>query len=352
MIKQMVFGITKDGKEVKEYTIENANGMSFSAIELGAIIRRVFAKDKNGELADVVLGYDSVQDYEKDDTYLGAVVGRYANRIGNAAFMLDGVEYKLDGNDNGNHLHGGFNGYDKRVWASESFEDEKGAGVKFMLLSEDGDQGYPGKLEITVKYTLTNSDELVIEYTGMSDKNTICNLTNHSYFNLAGHNSGDTLKQLVWINSDYVTEADEASITTGKLIEVKGTPMDFTSETAIGDRIDADYYQTKFGLGYDHNWVIKDYEKGKLNLTAALRDENSGRKMEVYTDLPGVQFYSGNFLKARINGKNGAQYTKRTGVCFETQYYPDSINKPDFPTPILKAGEEYKTTTIYKFMSE
>lgn len=352
MIKQKFFGTTKDGREVKEYTVENANGMSFSAIEFGAVIRKILVKDKNGELADVVLGFDSVQDYENDDTYLGAVVGRYANRIGNAKFTLNDVEYQLDKNDNGNHLHGGFNGYDKRVWSSESFTDEKGEGVKFMLVSEDGDQGYPGKLEISVKYTLTDDNELVIEYTGMSDKDTICNLTNHSYFNLAGHDSKDVLDQLIWLNSDFVTEADEASITTGKLIDVKGTPMDFTTETAIGARIDADYYQLKFGAGYDHNWVIKGYEKGKMNFTATLRDRKSGRKMEVYTDLPGVQVYSGNFLKARIPGKNRAKYTRRTGVCFETQYYPDSINKSEFPSPILKAGEEYRTTTIYKFMSE
>ena len=350
MIKQTVFGTTKDGREVKEYTVENANGMSFSAIEFGAVIRRIFVKDKNGELADVVLGFDSVQDYENDDTYLGAVVGRYANRIGNATFTLNGVEYQLDKNDNNNHLHGGYNGYEKRVWTSENFTEENGEGVKFMLVSEDGDQGYPGKLEIAVKYTLTNNNELIIEYTGMSDKDTICNLTNHSYFNLAGHDSGDVLNQLVWLNSDFITEADEASITTGKLVDVKGTPMDFTTETAIGDRIDADYYQIKFGAGYDHNWVIKSYEKGKMNLTATLRDKASGRKMEVYTDLPGVQVYSGNFLKARIPGKNQAKYTRRTGVCFETQYYPDSINKPEFPSPVLKAGEEYKTTTIYKFI--
>ena len=352
MIKQTIFGTTKDGREVKEYTVENAKGMSFSAIEFGAVIRKIFAKDKNGKLADVVLGYDSVQDYESDDTYLGAVVGRYANRIGKAAFTLNGVEYKLDVNDNDNHLHGGFDGYDKRVWASECFADEKGEGVKFMLVSEDGDQGYPGKLELSVKYTLTNENELIIEYTGMSDKDTICNITNHSYFNLAGHDSGDVLKQLIWLNSDFTTETDEFAITTGKLLDVKGTPMDFTTETAIGARIDADYYQVKNGSGYDHNWVIKGYEKGKINFTATLRDAASGRKMEVYTDLPGVQVYSGNFLKARIPGKNQAKYTSRTGVCFETQYYPDSINKPEFPSPVLKAGEEYKTTTIYKFMSE
>lgn len=352
MIKQTVFGTTKDGKEVKEYTVENVNGMSFSAIEFGAVIRKVLVKDKNGKLADVVLGFDSVQDYENDDTYLGAVVGRYANRIGNAVFTLNGEEYRLDKNDNGNHLHGGFDGYDKRVWASESFTGERGEGVKFTLVSRDGDQNYPGNLEISVKYTLTDNNELILEYTGMSDKDTICNLTNHSYFNLAGHDSGDVLKQLIWLNSDFITEADEKSITTGKFIEVKGTPMDFNSETAIGDRIDADYYQIKFGAGYDHNWVIKGYEKGKMNFTATLRDKESGRKMEVYTDLPGVQVYSGNFLKARIPGKNQARYTRRTGVCFETQYYPDSINKPEFPSPVLKAGDEYKATTIYKFMTE
>lgn len=352
MIKQTIFGTTKDGKTVKEYTVENANGMSFSAIEFGAVIRKIMVKDKNDELADVVLGFDNVEDYENDDTFLGAVVGRYANRIGNATFTLNGVEYKLDKNDNGNTLHGGICGYDKRVWDSESFESENGAGVKFMLFSKDGDQGYPGNLELEVKYTLTDDNELILEYKGNTDKDTICNLTNHSYFNLAGHNSGDILNQLVWINSDYITEADEVSITTGKLIDVKGTPMDFTVETAVGERIDADYYQNKFGAGYDHNWVIKGYEKGKLNITASLKDVASGRKMEVYTDLPGVQCYSGNFLKAKIPGKGAAKYTKRTGICFETQYYPDSINKPEFPSPILRAGEEYKTTTVYKFVTE
>ncbi len=350
MITEKIFGKTSAGVEVKEYTVENANGMSFSAITFGAVIRKLMVKDKDGELRDVVLGYDSVENYEKDDTYLGAVVGRYANRIGNAEFELNGQVYKLDNNDNGNHLHGGFDGYDKRVWDAETFTNERGSGVTFKLFSKDMDQGYPGNLELSVSYTLTNDNELVLTYHGTTDKDTICNLTNHSYFNLGGHDSGSAVNQLAWINSDFVTEADEKSITTGKMILVAGTPMDFTTETVIEDRIDDDYYQLNYGLGYDHNWVINKKEGEAMTLAATLTNLKTGIKMEVYTDLPGVQFYSGNFLKGKLTGKDGNVYLKRAGVCFETQYYPDSINKPEFPQPILKAGEEYNTTTIYKFV--
>ncbi|MBQ9764575.1 MAG: galactose mutarotase [Lachnospiraceae bacterium] len=350
MITESIFGKTKDGVEVKEYTITNANGMSFSAITFGAVIRKVMLEDKKGVLRDVVLGYDSVENYEKDDTYLGAVVGRYANRIGNATFELNGEVYKLEGNDNGNHLHGGYNGYDKRVWDAETFEGELGNGVTFKLFSPDLDQKYPGNLEISVTYTLTDDNDLMIDYRAVSDKDTICNLTNHSYFNLGGHDSGSALNQYAMINADFVTEADAKSITTGKMIYVSGTPMDFTSEMLIGDHIDDDYYQLNYGLGYDHNWALNKKEEGEMILAATLENRKTGIKMEVYTDLPGVQFYSGNFLKGELPGKDGVRYLKRYGVCFETQYYPDSINKPEFPSPILKAGEEYKTTTIYKFV--
>ncbi len=350
MVTEKIFGKTSAGVEVKEYTVENANGMSFSAITYGAVIRKLMVKDKDDELKDVVLGYDSVENYEKDDTYLGAVVGRCANRIGNASFELNGQVYKVDANDNENHLHGGFDGYDKRVWEAETFTNYKGSGVIFKLFSSDMDQGYPGNLNLSVSYTLTDDNELVIEYNGTTDKNTICNLTNHSYFNLGGHDSGSAVNQVVWINSDFVTEADEKSITTGKMILVAGTPLDFTTETIIEDRIDDDYYQLNYGLGYDHNWVLNKKEGEEMSLAATLLSLKTGIKMEVYTDLPGVQFYSGNFLKGKLVGKDGNTYLKRAGVCFETQYYPDSINKPEFPQPVLKAGEVYKTTTIYKFV--
>lgn len=344
MITKSLFGRTSDGKEVNRYFIENENGMSFAAIEFGAVLQSVCVKNKNGNIADVVLGYDSVAGYENDDTYLGAVVGRYANRIGKAKFYLNGIVYKLDANDGENHLHGGFDGYDKRVWNSRVISDNS---VVFELTSADMDQGYPGNMDIKVQYTLTDDDELVIDYYGKSDKATICNLTNHSYFNLGGHDSGTAAGQLVWIDADYYTEADANSITTGRILPVKGTPMDFTAETVIGERIDNDFDQLNFGHGYDHNWVLKNNRS--FAKVASLRDTGSGRYMEVYTDLPGVQFYSGNFLKGAIAGKNGTRYLKRSGVCFETQYFPDSINKPDFPQPVLKAEEEYRTTTMYKF---
>ncbi len=350
MVTEKIFGKTSDRVEVREYTVENANGMSFSAITYGAVIRKLMVKDKDGELKDVVLGYDSVENYEKDDTYLGAVVGRCANRIGNAAFKLNGQIYKVDANDNENHLHGGFDGYDKRVWEAETFTDERGSGVTFKLFSKDMDQGYPGNLNLSVSYTLTDDNELVIEYNGTADKDTICNLTNHSYFNLSGHDSGSAVNQVAWINSDFVTEADEKSITTGKMILVAGTPLDFTTDTIIEDRIDDDYYQLNYGFGYDHNWVLNKKEGDEISLAATLSSLKTGIKMEVYTDLPGVQFYSGNFLKGKLVGKDGNIYFRRSGVCFETQFYPDSINKPEFPQPVLKAGEEYKTTTIYKFI--
>lgn len=352
MVTEKIFGKTSAGVEVKEYTVENACGMSFSAITFGAVLRKLMVKDKDGCLRDVVLGYDSVENYEKDDTYLGAVVGRYANRIGGASFELDGRTYKLDANDNGNHLHGGFDGYDKRVWDAASFEHDNESGVTFKLFSKDMDQGYPGNLNISVTYTLTDNNELIIRYSGISDKDTVCNLTNHSYFNLGGHDSKTSAvtNQLAWINSLFVTEANEQSITTGELIPVAGTPMDFNVETVIGERIDDDYYQLKFGAGYDHNWVINKKGDDNIMLAATLRNPATGIKMEVYTDLPGVQFYTGNFLKGRLAGKDGNIYNRRAGVCFETQFYPDSVNKPMFPQPVLKAGEEYKATTIYKFV--
>ena len=350
MITEKIFGKTSAGAEVWEYTVENANGMSFSAITYGAVIRKLMVKDKNDELKDVVLGYDSIENYEKDDTYLGAVVGRCANRIGKASFKLNGQVYSVDANDNGNHLHGGFDGYDKRIWDAYTFTNERGSGVIFRLFSKDMDQGYPGNLNISVTYMLTDDNELIIDYNGTTDKDTVLNLTNHSYFNLGGHDSGSAVNQVAWINSDFVTEADEQSITTGKMILVAGTPLDFTTETIIEDRIDDDYYQLNYGQGYDHNWVLNKEEGEGMSLAATLLSLKTGIKMEVYTDLPGIQFYSGNFLKGKLTGKEGNVYLKRSGVCFETQYYPDSINKPEFLQPILKAGEEYKTTTVYKFI--
>lgn len=347
-VEKTLFGITKEGEKVYKYTVENKNGMKAVVSEYGAVLVSLFVPDKKGELTDVVLGFDKLESYFDNTPGFGSTIGRHANRIGGASFELNEVTYKLDKNEGNNNLHGGFNGYNKRVWKSEVEENDLGQAVKFTYKSKDSDQGFPGNLDVSVTYTLTEDNSLMLSYNAVADKDTIVNLTNHSYFNLSGHDSGLATDQKVWIDSDYFTRTDSESIPTGEIASVKGTPMDFNTLTTVSDRIDADFNDLKLAGGYDHNWVLKN--NGENALVARLVDEKSQREMEVYTDLPGMQFYSANFLDGTEIGKGGVKYVKRSGLCFETQYFPDSIHHANFKQAILKAGETYNTVTVYKFI--
>lgn len=338
------FGSLKNGQKVRLFTMENENGMSASVTEYGANLVNLNVPDKRGELKDVVLGYDDVTGYEKGTASFGATVGRNANRIGGAAFTISGITYELEKNDNGNNLHSGPDVYNKRMWETEVQEDGK---ITFMLYSPDGDQGYPGSLDMRVTYELTEENELQITYDAVPDQDTVINMTNHSYFNLNGHDSGDVLAHKVVLDADYFTRADAESIPTGELVDVTGTPMDFRKARLIGEAIDADYEAIRFGGGYDHNWVLKN--NGKFGKVAQAEGDKSGIVMEVKTDLPGVQMYTANFLDGEP-GKDGALYAKRSAVCFETQYFPDAVNKEEFESPVCKKGERYHTVTTYKFM--
>ncbi len=348
LVEKKIFGLTKEGKEAQLFTVVNKNGAKAVFTDYGAILVALYMPDKNGEMADVVLGYDKLENYFVNDPNFGATIGRHANRIGGAQFELNGVTYELDKNDGKNNLHGGFNGYHKRLWNANSYDEADGTVMEFTYESADLDQGFPGNLNVTVCYKLTDANEVVISYKAVCDKDTVLNLTNHTYFNLAGHNSGTILDHRVWIDSDEVTYADAESIPNGDIIKVDGTPMDFRTEKYVKDGINSDYEQIVWGKGFDHNWILKT-TKGELSLVATLKDEKSGRLMETYTDLPGMQFYSGNFLKGDVAGKDGANYAYRTGLCFETQYYPNAINVPSFPQPVIKAGEEFTTVTKYAF---
>lgn len=345
------FGTLKTGEDVHKYTLTNQNGVSATFIDLGAVWVAMEVPDRKGNMADVVLGYDTLEDYLLNPPHFGAPIGRNANRIGGAAFTLNGTQYQLTANNGPNNLHSGPDLYHSRIWDAEVEETGLGSRITFFLESPDKDQGYPGNASIRVRYTLTGDDSLMIEYQMTSDADTIANLTNHAYFNLAGHDAGTILDQQVWINADFFTPADEQSIPTGEIRNVKGTAMDFTAMKPIGQDIDSDYEAVRFGNGFDHNWVLKT-PAGESELCAKAWDPKSGRAMEVYTDLPGMQFYTGNFLNEDLPGKGGAAYPRRSGYCFETQYYPNAINMPDFPSPVLKAGETFQSTTTYKFMAE
>lgn len=345
------FGTMDQGAEVSRYTLTNEHGVSASFTDLGAIWLTMEVPDREGHMADVVLGYDSVENCLHGPGHFGEPVGRSANRIGDGVFTLNGVTYSLNQNSGKNNLHSGPDYYRNRIWDVQVEEAGLGTRISFSLFSPDGDQGYPGNAHITVSYTLTPDDSLVIDYHMVADADTIANFTNHAYFNLAGHASGYAMNQQVWMDADGFTIADETSIPTGEIVPVKGTPMDFTEMKPLARDIDADYEPLVFGQGYDHNWVL-NHPPGTIALSAKAWDEESGRVMEVYTDLPGVQLYTGNFVGAKYAGKGGVRYMARGGYCFETQYYPDAINKPQFPSPVLKAGDEYKTTTIYKFLTD
>ncbi len=348
MVKQTFFGKMDDGREVSRYTLTNKNGVSASFLDLGAIWSTMLVPDRDGKLADVLLGHETVADCLTSDGHLGEAVGRNANRIGGAEFTLNGKEYKLTANDGPNNLHSGLDFYRNRIWMAEYKADVNT--VSFLLESPDKDQGYPGNAWIRVTYTLTDDDEVRIHYEATCDQDTIFNMTNHAYFNLAGHDSGSALSQLVYIDSDAITAVDSVLIPTGENRKVMGTPMDFSDFKPIGRDIEADYDQLKLGGGYDHNWIL-NHDAGAFSLSAAAIDEKSGRKMEVYTDLPGIQFYTGNFLDGNVSGKGGVKYGKRHGYCFETQYYPNAVNMPGFASPVVKKGDKYDTITSYKFMT-
>ena len=342
------FGKTADGKAVEIYTLTNTKGAEVKIITYGGTVVSLKVPDRNGKFGDVVLGFDSVADYEKNTAYIGALIGRYGNRIAKGRFTLNGREYVLAVNNGENHLHGGPKGYDKVIWTARPSTDASGANLELTYLSRDGEEGYPGNLNIKVIYTLTETNELKIVYSATSDKDTVVNLTHHSYFNLAGEGNGDILGHNLTLNANRFTPTDSGSIPTGELRAVKGTPFDFIRPVAIGARIGQDDQQLKFGQGYDHNFALNKTEKG-LSLGATVYEPKTGRVMEVYTTEPGLQFYSGNFLDGSVAGKNGHRYLKNTGFCLESQHYPDSPNEPKFPSTTLKKGQRYSTTTIYRF---
>jgi aldose 1-epimerase len=342
------FGKTADGTAVDLFTLTNANGAQASIMNYGGIVVSLKMPDRSGKLADIVLGFDSLDGYLQKEPYFGALIGRYGNRIAKGRFTLDGVEYKLAQNNGENALHGGIRGFDKRVWDAREVQDAGGGGVELKYVSKDGEEGYPGNLTATVVYTLTGGNELKIDYTATTDKDTVVNLTNHSYFNLAGQGEGDILQQVVTIYADQFTPVDAGLIPTGELRRVRGTPFDFTAPAAIGARINQDDQQLKFGGGYDHNWVLRG-ARGSMKPAAEVFEPGTGRVMQVLTTEPGLQFYTGNFLDGTIRGKQGKVYNRRYAFCMETQHFPDSPNKPEFPSTVLKPGMTYHTQTVYKF---
>ena len=347
MIKNEAFGTTPDGKAVELYTLTNTQGMEVRVITYGGIIVSLKTPDKKGHFADIALGFDDLASYLSRSPFFGALVGRYGNRIGNAKFTLDGKEYTLAKNNGPNSLHGGVKGFDKVVWAAQPFQKSGEVGLVLKYTSADGEEGYPGTLHVTVTYTLNDQNEFSIHYQATTDKDTPINLTNHTYFNLSGEGSGNILGVEMMLNADHFTPVDATLIPTGKVESVKGTPFDFTKPTAIGARIDNKNEQLTFGAGYDHNFVINRQGPG-LALAARAYDPASGRVLEVDTTEPAVQFYTGNHM-TKMAGKHGHTYDKRSAFCLETQHYPDSPNQPNFPSTILKPGQTYNTTTVWKF---
>ena len=344
------FGTTAEGEKVDVYTLTNRRGMKVKITNYGGIVVSLTAPDRNRKYADVVLGYNDLGSYEKPPfPYFGAIIGRYGNRIAKGRFTLDGVEYKLATNNGENHLHGGIKGFDKMVWTVRQVRTTPTGPALFLTyLSKDGEEGYPGNLRVEVVYTLTHNNELKIDYTASTDKDTVTNLTHHSYFNLAGEGNGDILDHRLVLKANSFVPTDAGAIPTGELRSVAGTPFDFRTAHAIGERINQEEEQITIGKGYDHTWVVNG-RAGVLRQAAIAYEPKSGRVMEVWTTEPGVQFYTGNYLDGTITGKAGKPYPRRSGFCLETQHYPDSQNQPKFPTTTLKKGATYRSTTIYRF---
>jgi aldose 1-epimerase len=346
-ISKQPFGTTLDGQPVDLYTLRNAKGAEATIMTYGGTVTSLKVPDRKGNFGDVVLGYEKLDGYLTNSPFFGCLVGRYGNRIAKAQFTLEGKIYTLAINNPPNSLHGGPTGFDKRVWNVTKAEvGPDGPRLELTYLSKDGEEGFPGNLNVTATYTLTDGNALRLEYTATTDKETVCNLTHHSYFNLAG--KGDILGHLVYINADKFTPVDSTLIPTGELKPVDMTPFDFRKPTAVGARINDSDEQIKFGGGYDHNWVVNK-PMGKLGLMARVTEPATGRVMEVWSTEPGVQFYTGNFLDGTITGKDGRVYQRRNGLCFEPQHYPDSPNQPQFPSTELKPGQAYKNTILYKF---
>jgi len=350
-VARAAFGHTPDGQAVELFTLTNARGTEVRAISYGGIIVSLRVPDRAGRLGDVVLGHDSLEGYLKAPSYFGCIVGRYGNRIAKGQFTLDGRTYHLATNNGANHLHGGKRGFDKVVWTADPFENASGVGVVFTYTSPDGEEGYPGNLKARVTYTLTDRDELSFEYVATTDKATPVNLTQHSYFNLAGEGTRDVLDHRLTIDADRFTPVDATLIPTGELAPVAGTPLDFRAPTAVGARIEQKDEQLVRGGGYDHNFVLNRKGPG-LARVIRLAEPTSGRVMEVSTTEPGVQFYSGNFLDGSVTGKSGHVYRRRYGLCLETQHFPDSPNHPSFPSTILRPGGEYRSKTVLAFSTE
>ncbi len=346
-VESSVWGKTPAGEEVKLFTLRMPNGMEAKITNWGGYIVSLKVADRDGKFADVVLGFDSLDGYLGKNPFFGCIAGRYANRIGNAKFKLDGVEYKVTPNSGKHQLHGGKEGFDKKLWAAKEIRN----GVELSYTSADGEEGYPGKLECTVSYRLKDGNALEINYRATTDKPTVLNLTNHAYFNLAGEGSRDILGHILTIPHEQITATDDDLIPTGDLMNIKGTPLDFTTPHTIGERIDDHFIPLLQGIGYDHNYVLSGSSSSSLKLAAVVKEPVSGREMMVVTSEPGVQLYTGNHLNG-VPGKGGHIYAKRHGFCLETQHYPDSPNHPSFPSVILRPGETFLSTTIYQFSAE
>ncbi|MEQ9265430.1 MAG: aldose epimerase family protein [Balneolaceae bacterium] len=341
------YGTMPDGSSIHQFTLTNSNGMELKVIEYGGIITHLTAPDKDGVFEDIVLGHDALEEYLESSYYLGALIGRYGNRIANAKFSLDGVEYALEVNDNPNSLHGGDSGYHARIWKGEELKDDNGTALKLTYQSKDGEEGFPGNLDIEVMYTLTDENALEIHYKATTDKKTIVNLTQHSYFNLSSMKE-DILSHELELHADRYVHIREGAIPTGKLEPVAGTPFDFTSQKVIGKDIDADHPQLQITGGFDVTWVLNE-TRNELKKAGSLTHPESGRIMEIWTTEPGIQFYSGNALKNTPSGKKGSANNRRMGLCLETQHFPDSPNQPEFPSVVLDVGETYRSTTVYRF---
>ena len=345
------FGKAPDGSPVELFTLTNINGISAQITNYGGIITTLNVPDKNGDFDDVVLGYYTLEEYLKKSPHFGCLVGRFGNRIANGKFTLDGVEYQMAINNGPNHLHGGLVGFDKKVWTPEMITEDDAAALKLNYLSPDGEENYPGNLNVEAVYKLNDDNELILTFNARTDKKTVLNLTHHSYFNLKGHGNGDILDHEIQFNSRKLVAIDSTSIPLGPLMNVSNTPFDFLEPKSIGKDIEADDEQIRNGGGYDHSFVVDGYNE-ELKLACTVREPASGRIMEVWTTEPAVQFYTGNFLDGSITGKDGKVYHKRYGFCLEAQHYPDSPNHPEYPTTVLAPGEVYDQTTIYKFLVE